>query len=73
MKFLQQFRSSLAVVVFASILAAASLSACDSKGKADDDKESTEHPAADSAEHADHPKGESEHPTNDADSTEVVN
>ena len=73
MKFLQRLRRSVAIVFFASVLAAASLSACDGKGKADDEKESTEHPAADSADHADHPKAESEHPTNDADSTKAVN
>lgn len=73
MKMLQKIRSFVAFMFVAGILAAVSLTSCDSKGSGDKATEDTEHPAGDSAEHADHPKGEAEHPKSDADTTKVVN
>ena len=71
MKLLQKFRTFVVLAFVLSMLTAASLSSCESKSNADDDKESTEQSAADTTKKADHPKGEAEHPKKD--STNVEN
>ena len=71
MELLQKFRTFVVLAFVLSILTAASLGSCESKSN-DDDKESTEHPAADTTKKDDHPKAaEPEHPKKDT--TKVEN